>query len=129
MLENPVFRRASQQPFGAGPARGGQDDDAMSQVSQMDGVYDQEHAGGNFNNRHPAPPPRAQADPYQRFGFSAPPPPGMDAQPMQRLSMSVRGGMMTEINVTSPTGARALKRLSGVDAVAGMWDVIEKKRS
>jgi glutathione synthase len=39
----------------------------------------------------------------------------------------VIGGMMTEINVTSPTGARALKRLSGVDAVAAMWDVIEKK--
>ena len=34
---------------------------------------------------------------------------------------------MTEINVTSPTGARALKNLSGVDAVAAMWDVIEKK--
>ena len=45
------------------------------------------------------------------------------------VGLDVIGGMMTEINVTSPTGARALKRLSGVDAVAGMWDVIEKKRS
>ena len=34
---------------------------------------------------------------------------------------------MTEINVTSPTGARALKNLGGIDAVAKMWDVIEKK--
>ena len=43
------------------------------------------------------------------------------------VGIDVIGGMMTEINVTSPTGARALKRLSGVDAVARMWDVIEKK--
>ena len=45
------------------------------------------------------------------------------------VGIDVIGGMMTEINVTSPTGARALKRLSGVDAVAAMWDVIEKKPS
>ena len=43
------------------------------------------------------------------------------------VGIDVIGGLMTEINVTSPTGARALKRLSGVDAVAAMWDVIEKK--
>ncbi|HVY87631.1 MAG TPA: glutathione synthase [Hyphomonadaceae bacterium] len=43
------------------------------------------------------------------------------------VGIDVIGGMMTEINVTSPTGARALKALSGVDAVARMWDVIEKK--
>ena len=43
------------------------------------------------------------------------------------VGIDVIGGMMTEINVTSPTGARALKRLSGVDAVAAMWDVIEVK--
>jgi glutathione synthase len=43
------------------------------------------------------------------------------------VGIDVIGGLMTEINVTSPTGARALKNLSGVDAVARMWDVIEKK--
>jgi glutathione synthase len=43
------------------------------------------------------------------------------------VGIDVIGGMMTEINVTSPTGARALKNLSGVDAIAAMWDVIEKK--
>ncbi len=43
------------------------------------------------------------------------------------VGIDVIGGMMTEINVTSPTGARALKRLSGVDAIAKMWDVIEKR--
>ncbi len=43
------------------------------------------------------------------------------------VGIDVIGGMMTEINVTSPTGARALKRLSGVDAIAKLWDVIEKR--
>ncbi len=43
------------------------------------------------------------------------------------VGIDVIGGMMTEINVTSPTGARALKNLSGVDAVARMWDVIATK--
>jgi glutathione synthase len=43
------------------------------------------------------------------------------------VGIDVIGGMMTEINVTSPTGARAVKRLSGVDAVARMWDVVEKR--
>lgn len=43
------------------------------------------------------------------------------------VGIDVIGGMMTEINVTSPTGARALKNLSGIDAVATMWDAVEKK--
>jgi glutathione synthase len=45
------------------------------------------------------------------------------------VGIDVIGGMLTEINDTSPTGARALKNLSGVDAVARMWDVVEKKVS
>jgi glutathione synthase len=43
------------------------------------------------------------------------------------VGIDVIGGMMTEINVTSPTGARALKNLSGIDAVVKMWDVIETR--
>lgn len=43
------------------------------------------------------------------------------------VGIDVIGGMMTEINVTSPTGARALKNLSGIDAVAAMWDAVEKR--
>jgi len=43
------------------------------------------------------------------------------------VGIDVIGGMMTEINVTSPTGARVLKNLSGIDAIAAMWDVIETK--
>jgi glutathione synthase len=43
------------------------------------------------------------------------------------VGIDVIGGMMTEINVTSPTGARALKNLAGIDAIAPLWDVIEKR--
>lgn len=43
------------------------------------------------------------------------------------VGIDVIGGFMTEINVTSPTGARALKQLSGLDAVAQMWDAIEAR--
>ena len=37
-------------------------------------------------------------------------------------------GFLTEINVTSPTGIRAIARLDGPDVAAKIWDVIEKKR-
>jgi len=45
------------------------------------------------------------------------------------VGVDVIGDYLTEINVTSPTGARALKRLSGIDAVTLLWDVIETKRA
>ena len=35
---------------------------------------------------------------------------------------------LTEINVTSPTGFRAIQRLGGPDIAAKIWDVIEQKR-
>jgi len=44
------------------------------------------------------------------------------------VGIDVIGDWMTEINVTSPTGAQQLKRFSGVDAAALMWDAIERKR-
>ena len=37
-------------------------------------------------------------------------------------------GNLTEINVTSPTGLRVIKRLGGPDLAAAIWDVIEAKR-
>jgi glutathione synthase len=35
---------------------------------------------------------------------------------------------LTEINVTSPTGIRAVARLGGPDIAAMIWDAIEKRR-
>jgi len=39
----------------------------------------------------------------------------------------VIGDYMTEINVTSPTGIRAIKRLGGPDLAVAIWDAIEAK--
>jgi glutathione synthase len=45
------------------------------------------------------------------------------------VGIDVIGDWLTEINVTSPTGAQQLKRFSGVDAAAALWDAIERKRA
>ena len=44
------------------------------------------------------------------------------------VGIDVIGDWLTEINVTSPTGIRAVKNLGGPDAAAMVWDVIKKKR-
>jgi glutathione synthase len=45
------------------------------------------------------------------------------------VGIDVIDGNLTEINVTSPTGIRAIQRLNGPDVAAKIWDAIEKKRS
>jgi glutathione synthase len=45
------------------------------------------------------------------------------------VGIDVIGDFLTEINVTSPTGIRAIKNLGGPDIAAMIWDVIEAKRS
>ena len=42
--------------------------------------------------------------------------------------IDVIDGNLTEINVTSPTGIRAIKRLGGPDLAVAIWDAIEAKR-
>src|ERR1700760_1513530 len=44
------------------------------------------------------------------------------------VGIDVIDGNLTEINVTSPTGIRAIARLGGPDVAAMIWDTIEKKR-
>jgi glutathione synthase len=44
------------------------------------------------------------------------------------VGIDVIDGNLTEINVTSPTGIRAIARLGGPDIAAKIWDVIENKR-
>jgi len=45
------------------------------------------------------------------------------------VGIDVIGDYMTEINVTSPTGAQQLKRFGGADAGALLWDRIEAIRA
>jgi glutathione synthase len=42
--------------------------------------------------------------------------------------IDVIGGNLTEINVTAPTGIRAIRRLGGPDIAAQIWDAIEARR-
>jgi glutathione synthase len=44
------------------------------------------------------------------------------------VGIDVIDGNLTEINVTSPTGLRAIRRLGGPDLAHNVWDVIEAKR-
>lgn len=55
--------------------------------------------------------------------------PALRERGMILVGIDVIDGWLTEINVTSPTGIRAVKNLGGPDVAANVWDVIEKKRS
>lgn len=45
------------------------------------------------------------------------------------VGIDVIGDYMTEINVTSPTGIREVKKFGGADIASLLWDAIEKKRA
>ena len=45
------------------------------------------------------------------------------------VGIDVIGDFITEINVTSPTGIRAIRNVGGPDIAALIWDKIEKKRA
>jgi len=44
------------------------------------------------------------------------------------VGIDVIGGKLTEINVTAPTGLRAIRKLGGPDIAAKVWDSIEARR-
>jgi glutathione synthase len=54
--------------------------------------------------------------------------PGLRERGLLFVGIDVIDGHLTEINVTSPTGIRAIARLGGPDVAAKIWDVIEAKR-
>ncbi len=54
--------------------------------------------------------------------------PALRARGLLFVGIDVIGGMLTEINVTSPTGIRAVKNFGGPDIAALIWDKIEAKR-
>ena len=54
--------------------------------------------------------------------------PELKARGLIFVGIDVIGEYLTEINVTSPTGAVALKRFTGVDATDVMWQRIEAIR-
>jgi glutathione synthase len=44
------------------------------------------------------------------------------------VGIDVIDGFLTEINVTSPTGIRAIKKIGGPDLAVTVWDAIEAKK-
>lgn len=54
--------------------------------------------------------------------------PSLERMGMILVGIDVIDGLLTEINVTSPTGVRAVKRLGGPDLAVDVWDAIEAKR-
>ncbi|MBV8697638.1 glutathione synthase [Bradyrhizobium sp.] len=54
--------------------------------------------------------------------------PALRAAGLLFVGIDVIDGFLTEINVTSPTGIRAVARLGGPDIAARIWDVIEAQR-
>ena len=72
--------------------------------------------------RRPPTCPTASAKSAQRSG------PALRERGLLFVGIDVIDGNLTEINVTSPTGIRAIARLGGPDIAAKIWDVIEKKR-
>ncbi len=55
--------------------------------------------------------------------------PALKARGLLFTGIDVIAGNLTEINVTSPTGIRAIKRLGGPDLAVPIWDAIESKRT
>ncbi|MDZ7823446.1 MAG: glutathione synthase [Ahrensia sp.] len=54
--------------------------------------------------------------------------PELERRGLTLVGIDVIGGLMTEINVTSPTGVREVKKFGGADIAALFWDAIEAKR-
>jgi glutathione synthase len=55
--------------------------------------------------------------------------PALREQGLLFVGIDVIDGNLTEINVTSPTGIRAIARLGGPDVAAMIWNAIEAKRA
>jgi glutathione synthase len=55
--------------------------------------------------------------------------PALRARDLLFVGIDVIGGWLTEINVTSPTGIRAIRNVGGPDVAALIWDKIEQRRT
>ena len=54
--------------------------------------------------------------------------PALKERDMVFVGIDVIGGYLTEINVTSPTGIREIKRFGGPDIAVMIWDALERRR-
>jgi glutathione synthase len=54
--------------------------------------------------------------------------PELKRRGLMLVGIDVIDGFLTEINVTSPTGIRAIKKIGGPDLAVAFWDAVEAKR-
>ncbi|MDD9332221.1 MAG: glutathione synthase, partial [Bartonella sp.] len=54
--------------------------------------------------------------------------PSLKKRGLLLVGIDVIGDYITEINVTSPTGVREIKRFGGADIASLFWDIVELKR-
>ena len=54
--------------------------------------------------------------------------PALKARDLVFVGIDVIGGYLTEINVTSPTGIREIRRFGGPDIAKMIWDALERRR-
>jgi len=55
--------------------------------------------------------------------------PELKRQGLMLVGIDVIDGYLTEINVTSPTGVRAIRKIGGPDLAVTFWDAVEAKKS
>lgn len=55
--------------------------------------------------------------------------PALKKRGLTFVGIDVIDGYLTEINVTSPTGIRAVRRTGGPDVAAAIWDAIERRHA
>jgi len=54
--------------------------------------------------------------------------PELKRRGLMLVGIDVIDGFLTEINVTSPTGIRAIKKIGGPDLAVTFWDAVEAKK-
>jgi glutathione synthase len=54
--------------------------------------------------------------------------PELERRGLMFVGIDVIDGYLTEINVTSPTGIRAIERVGGPNLASAIWDAIERKK-
>ncbi len=98
------------------------DGEAVGAVNRVPAEHDSRsnmHVGGRAE---PAEITAREADICARIG------PELRRRGFLLVGIDVIGGYLTEINVTSPTGVREVKRFGGADIAAMFWDKVEAMR-
>ncbi|ATP11876.1 glutathione synthetase [Bartonella henselae] len=93
---------------------------AINRIAAETDVRSNMHVGGRAENVDLT---KRDYEICQRIG------PALKERGLLLVGIDVIGDYITEINVTSPTGIREIKRFSGTDIAHLFWDVIEFKRS